>query len=122
MSILDTLTDIYLQIDSDTALDKDMITKVNATCERVEDANKDVILLVHLRGGDGAGDGWPHDVGVHTVNQWERAVRRLEKVPALSVAVVEGPCYGLALEVMLTADYRIATPDATLRAPSGAES
>jgi isomerase DpgB len=57
-------------------------------------------------------------VGIHAVNQWERALRRLERLPTASLAVVDGYCSGLALEVLLATDYRIAASGARLRVPA----
>nr|WP_240948115.1 enoyl-CoA-hydratase DpgB [Planosporangium mesophilum] len=75
----------------------------------------------HVGAADGAGhlggtsdQPWPYDVSVHTVNQWERALRRLERLPALTVTVVDGACRGPALDVLLTTDYRIASRYARL--------
>jgi isomerase DpgB len=116
---VDNLTDVYLEIDAREPLSADVIARVNAACDRVEDAPKDVILLVHLRAGQtSAGEPWPHEVGIHAVNQWERALRRLERLPTATLAVVDGYCSGLALEVLLATDYRIAASGARLRVPA----
>jgi isomerase DpgB len=122
MTGLENLTEVHLRIDSHESLSTRVIAEVNSACDRVEDAEKDVILLVHLRGEQAVGaEPWPHDLGIHPVNQWERAVRRLERLTAPTLAVVEGDCRGLALEALLATDYRIAAPDATLRLSSTAE-
>jgi isomerase DpgB len=55
------------------------------------------------------------------VNQWERVLRRLERLPAATLAVVEGECTGLALETLLTTDYRVAGTEATFRVPATVE-
>lgn len=122
MANVERLTDVHLEVNSRESLSAAVINRVNAACEQVEDAPKDVILLVHLRdGGPEAGEPWPHEVGIHTVNQWERALRRLERLPAATLAVVEGECTGLALEALLTTDYRVAGTAATLRVPGTGE-
>lgn len=115
---LSRLTDAYLAIDAGTPLSGALIDAVNEVCDRIEDSNKNLALLIRLDGtGSGpAGDLYPHHLGVHTVNKWERALRRLERVPALTLAVVHGACQGPALDVLLTTDYRIATPGSSLRA------
>ncbi|OLB77669.1 MAG: hypothetical protein AUI14_15500 [Actinobacteria bacterium 13_2_20CM_2_71_6] len=123
---MDSLTDVHLEINARESLTAAVITRVNAACDRVEDAPKDVILLVHLRDAPPVhapsdGEPWPHEVGIHTVNQWERAVRRLERLPAATLAVVEGNCTGLALEVLLATDYRVAATSARLRVPATVE-
>jgi isomerase DpgB len=139
MTGLSNLTDAYLEINSAAAPSASLIAQISAVCDQVEDANKDVILLLRLgvapaaAGGAGAAadvtapgaardEPWPHDGGIHLVNQWERILRRLERLPAVTLAVAEGSCSGLALEVLLTADYRLAGRDARLRLPVAAES
>jgi isomerase DpgB len=119
MPELSRLTDVYLRIDAGAALSDALIDAVNEACDRVEDTSKNVALLVWLDGSgdEPAAEPYPHHLGVHTVNRWERALRRLERVPALTLAVVHGACRGPALDVLLTTDYRITTPDSLLRAP-----
>jgi isomerase DpgB len=119
MHQLSRLTDAYLRIDAGAALSDALIDTVNEACDRVEDgAAKNPALLVWLDGtGTPAAEPYPHHLGVHTVNRWERALRRLERVPALTLAVVHGACRGPALDLLLTTDYRIATPDSALHAP-----
>ena len=51
------------------------------------------------------------------VSKWERALRRLERLPAATIAVAEGDCGGSALEVLLAADYRIMPARARLIVP-----
>ena len=104
---------VELEIDAREPLSAEVIARVAAACERVEDEGG--ILRVHLR-DRGAYFEEP-EVGVHTVNQWERILRRLERLPAPTLAVVHGYCAGLALEVLLATDYRIAAADARLRVP-----
>jgi isomerase DpgB len=60
---------------------------------------------------------WPGAVEIQDVNRWERAVRRLERLTAVSIAVGSGTCGGHALDLLLAADYRIATADFRLLLP-----
>ncbi len=113
MHELSRLTDLYLEIHAGTALSGALIKTVTEVCDRVEDSNKNYALLLRI---DGGGEAYTPELGVHTVNRWERALRRLEKLPALTIAVVDGACEGPALDLLLTTDYRIATPEAHLRA------
>ncbi|HEV7899809.1 MAG TPA: enoyl-CoA-hydratase DpgB [Planosporangium sp.] len=129
MTELSRLTDFYLELDGSAALSAALLDEVGAVCRQVGDGKKDASLLVRMvgacvgpavgAGAAGEADGpWPYDVDVHAVNQWERVLRRLERIPAVTVAVVDGVCRGPALDVLLTTDYRIATPDTRLRVPS----
>jgi len=98
-----------------------LVEALTASCDRADAAGPDAVLLVHVTGG--AGDGgtcWPGDVGIHDISRWERALRRLERLAGVSVAVAEGDCDGPAMEVLLSTDYRIAASDLRLRPPAPA--
>jgi isomerase DpgB len=119
MSALSQLTDVYLEVDGAAALSTELIDRVNGVCDDVEDSAKDITVLVLIepgRNGSGA-DPWPHNLGVHTINKWEQALRRFERLPAITFAVVHGACRGPALDLLLTTDYRVGSPNATLRIP-----
>lgn len=60
---------------------------------------------------------WPGDVGIQDVNRWERALRRLERLPAVTIAVARGTCGGPTLDLWLTADFRIGSADLNLLLP-----
>jgi isomerase DpgB len=60
---------------------------------------------------------WARDLHVGLVSKWERALRRLERVPMTTIAVASGDCGGLALDALLTTDYRIATSTVRLLLP-----
>ncbi|QXE33745.1 enoyl-CoA hydratase/isomerase family protein [Streptomyces sp. GMY02] len=61
----------------------------------------------------------PVGTGIHLVNTWERALRRLETADRPTLALVTGECTGPALEALLTADHRIADDGARLRLAGG---
>jgi isomerase DpgB len=56
----------------------------------------------------------PGELTVALVSKWERVLRRLERLPALTIAVADGDCGGPALDAFLATDYRIATGTARL--------
>jgi isomerase DpgB len=122
---LSRLTDVYLEIDGAASISTSLIDAVNRLCDDVEDAKKDISVLISLTGPSSVGladaadaaDEVPADLGIHTVNKWERAVRRLERLPAFTMAVVDGACQGPALDVLLATDYRLATRRSSLRMP-----
>ena len=103
---------VRLLLDSGRPLTQELIATVNRTCDRVEDATADGVVVFELV-GDMADPGapWPGEVGVQSVNRWERAVRRVEQLDASTIAIVEGACCGSALELLLATDYRIARPN-----------
>jgi isomerase DpgB len=94
----------------------ELTVSVNGLCRRIEDRSDPVITVLRL-GGVCADQGWPGEVGVQDVNRWEKAVRRLERLAGASVAVAEHDCGGPALDLLLAADYRIATADLRLLFP-----
>jgi isomerase DpgB len=56
-------------------------------------------------------------VGVGEVNRWERTVRRLEQLNAVTIAAARGTCGGPALDLLLASDFRIAGPDLRIMLP-----
>jgi len=60
---------------------------------------------------------WISDLSVALVSKWERGLRRLERVPAVTIAVADGDCGGPALDALLVADYRIMPAGARLVMP-----
>lgn len=86
--------------------------QLNAICDRVEADG--VRPVLHLDGSDAAALPlqWPEqDLTIRTVTRWERALRRLERVPAASVAVVTGEVGPAALEVLFCTDWRVSAAD-----------
>nr|BAU09324.1 DpgB [Streptomyces roseoverticillatus] len=81
-------------------------------CHRAEERRTPTTVVLHLGGAPGDRS-WPGAVGIHDVNRWERALRRLERLAAVTVAVARGTCTGPALDLLLAGDYRIA--DSALR-------
>lgn len=75
------------------------------------------VVVVDLTGGRGA----PGPSGVHEVNIWERALRRWERLDAVTVAVAEGACGGPALEVLSASDLRLADHGLQLTLPGTPE-
>jgi isomerase DpgB len=121
LSSTDQLSD-ELDIDCGQPLSADLIAQANAFCDRVEDAGDGAYWIIRLHRRPGAGDaGWPGLVTIDVVSKWERALRRVERLTAPTIAVAQGHVDGPALEVLLSADLRIASRDLTLSPPESAE-
>lgn len=92
---------------------------VNLLCdqvqERTERAERTVVVLRFAEVT--ACREWPGDVSIQDVNRWERALRRLERLPAVTIAVAHGTCGGPTLDLWLTADLRIGSADLNLLLP-----
>lgn len=95
----------------------ELTAAVNEVCEQVEDQRERTVAVLRFPPAPAQPREWPGDVSIQDVNRWERAVRRLERLDAVNIAVAEGTCGGPVLDLMLTADFRIGTPDLTLMLP-----
>ncbi len=105
---------VSLQVPTDDSVSA-LVTAVNEACDQIEDAADNVILVAHVGGEhDGEGPLTLGDMSIHLVSRWERALRRVERLGAMTIAVVKGHCAGPALEMLLATDYRIGTRDARL--------
>ncbi|WP_244362795.1 enoyl-CoA-hydratase DpgB [Streptomyces aquilus] len=102
-----------LTIDGSQPLSIKAIKDVTVLCDEVEDRGGAVVLRV-----TGApAPGWTAGLDVALVTKWERVLRRLERLPAVTVAVATGDSGGTALDAFLTADIRIATRSSRLLLP-----
>ena len=126
-------SEFVLSVDGARPLSPELVGEVAAFCDRVEDrspslatsvsapaprphAETSVALWLHSAG---PARRWPGDgATIDLVSRWEKALRRLERLHAATIAVVEGWCGGPAFEVLLTADYRVADADATFCVPA----
>ncbi|GAA2728966.1 enoyl-CoA-hydratase DpgB [Actinocorallia aurantiaca] len=97
-----------------------LIAAVQDLCDRVEAEDGPVVAVLRVGGPAPDGPDPDGDLVVHLVNRWERALRRLEKLPAPTVALADGLVAGPALETLLSADYRVGTPGVVLRPPVAA--
>ncbi|MFI2612169.1 enoyl-CoA-hydratase DpgB [Kitasatospora sp. NPDC018619] len=105
----------HVLVDCSQPLTEQLIGQVVEVCDELEDADRATFAVLHVEGAPGVREqAWPGEVGIHLVNKWERALRRLERAPAAVVAVVAGECAGPALDLLLAADHRIATADTRL--------
>ncbi|MER5889492.1 enoyl-CoA-hydratase DpgB [Streptomyces sp. NPDC001941] len=108
--------DITLALDAGRPL-PELTAAVTEACDRAERRTEPAVVVVRLPRAPAAARSWPGAVDIQQINRWERAVRRLERLPALSIAVADGACGGPALDLLLVADYRIGAPDLRLLAP-----
>lgn len=87
-------------------------------CTRAEASPSHAPLLIRI---GGTPTRWPGDVNMQEVTRWEREVRRLERLPCMIVAAVEGVCTGPGLDVLATSDLRIASPGSVIRLSTNAD-
>jgi isomerase DpgB len=111
-------SDLVVRVDGRRPLSAELVTALGAACDSAEDRADRNTVIVHVSGAPGeAPDG---DVTVALVSKWERVLRRLERLPAATIAVASGECGGIALEALLATDYRIATASVRLLMPARA--
>ena len=85
-------------------------------CASVEDRTEQTIVVIRLAPRT-ATTSWPGEVRTEDVNHWERALRRFERLSAITIAVAEGSCGGSALDILVASDYRIGSGDLRLLLP-----
>ncbi len=100
-----------------------MLQDLAAVCDHLEDASEARVVVFRGAGGvfsEGIdfGDFDPgRMIDIHGFNKWEKAVVRLERLPKVTVAVVDGPAVGGGFQLALAMDQRIASPRASFRLP-----
>jgi isomerase DpgB len=110
--------DLIVPIDGRRPLSAELVTALGAACDGAEDRTDRNTVILQVSGAPSE----PADVdlSIALVSKWERVLRRLERLPAATIAVASGECGGIALEALLVADYRIATPSVRLLIPARA--
>lgn len=106
---------LTLQVDGSRPLSAQTVAEVAAICGRVEDGDTSGFVIIRVSGVPEPE--WPGDLSVALVSKWERGLRRLERLPAVTIAVAEGDCGGPALDTLLATDYRIMPARASLVLP-----
>lgn len=108
-------SDLILSVDGGRRLTAESVAELGAVCDAAEDAGAPGFVTVRASGVPGPG--WASDLSVALVSKWERGLRRLERLPAVTVAVADDDCGGIALDALLATDYRIMSARAKLVLP-----
>jgi isomerase DpgB len=104
---------LTLRLDGREPLSAGTVQSLNALCDQTEDRAGQGPVVLYV---SGAPDGpWTRDLTVALVSAWERALRRLERLPAATITVASGECGGTALDVLLATDVRVASATTVLR-------
>ena len=111
--------DIVIRVDGAEPVSVAAVEEVCAACDRAEDSGGRARVVVHVSGAPA--QAWSDGLTVALVSRWERALRRLERLPTTTVAVADGDCGGAALEALLATDYRVATTSVRLMVSVEAE-
>jgi isomerase DpgB len=110
-----TASDLVLRVDGRRPPSADVLAELGAACDAAEDGAARGFVVVLVSGVPGPD--WAGDLPVALVSKWERALRRLERAPAVTIAVADADCGGPALDALLAADYRIMTAGTKLIVP-----
>ena len=113
--ILAGIRGLTLRIDGSRAPTMESVADLGALCARAQGGDPDKIVILRVAGVPGPG--WSGDLSVGLVSKWERGLRWLERLPAVTIAVADGDCGGAALDALLAADYRIMPAGARLVMP-----
>jgi isomerase DpgB len=108
-------SDLILRVDGSRPLSADSIAELGAVCAAAEDGEAHAFVIVSVSGVPGPH--WADDLPVALVSKWERGLRRMERLPAVTIAVAEEDCGGSALDALLSTDYRIMPAWAKLIVP-----
>lgn len=84
----------------------EITAKVQEICNQAEEQSQNLIVLRFLPMAPGSYK-WLTQVNVQDINRWERAVRRLERLAAVIIAVGLGDLAGPAVDLLLVADFRL---------------
>lgn len=107
--------DLILRVDGSRALSAQSVAELAAVCDAAEDIGAHRFVIVRVSGVPG--QQWAGDLSVALVSKWERGLRRLERLPAVTIAVANADCGGIALDALLATDYRIMPASAKLIVP-----
>jgi isomerase DpgB len=108
-------SDLVLRVDGSRPLSADSIAELGAVCDAAEDSDTHGFVIVRVSGvpePEGTSD-----LSTALVSKWERGLRRLERLPAVTIAVADEDCGGIALDALLATDYRIMPAWAKLIVP-----
>lgn len=106
---------LELWLDGARPLSGETVAAVAAICDRAEDLDGAAVVVLHVSGSP-SGD-WASALTVKLVNRWEQVLRRLERLPAITIAGAVGDCGGPALDALLATDHRTATASVRLILP-----
>lgn len=106
---------LQLWLDGARPFSGETIAAVASVCDRAEDFDGDAVVVLHVSGSPA--QGWASDLTVKLVNRWEQVLRRLERLPATTIAGAVGDCGGPALDALLATDHRVAAASVRLILP-----
>jgi isomerase DpgB len=110
--------DLMIRIDGRRPLSAESVAALAVLCDSAEDRGERDVVIVHVTGAPERTQA--DDLTVALLSRWERGLRRLERLPAVTIAIADGDCGGWALDALLATDYRIAAASVRLLVPVNA--
>jgi len=101
-----------LHVDGRQPVSAAAVEEILRLCDRAEDGELTGAAIVQVTGVPDPA--WARELNVGLISKWERALRRLERAPVPTVAIASGDCSGIALDVLLATDVRVAVRGARL--------
>lgn len=103
------------------ALDPEMVQQLSAAVDSAVESGARVLMIeseldVFSAGVDLGFARTDADIAYH-FTALSRLLNRLSEVPAVTVAVVEGPAYGAGADIVMSCDFRLAGEGAKLKFP-----
>lgn len=108
-------SELVIHVDGRQSLSAELVAAIGATCDRAELRGGPGQVIVYVSGAPPGPLATGLTVGL--ISKWERALRRLERLPVATTGVAVGDCGGLALDALLATDYRVADPSVRLLMP-----
>jgi enoyl-CoA hydratase len=120
-TVRDNVATIWLnRPEQRNAINVKMVTQLSKLLAHIEDNTDVEVVYLAGRGEDfccgiDLSDFAPDDTpDIHGFNRWEKVCRALERLPALTIAVLHGDVAGGGLQLALACDIRVGAADATL--------
>jgi len=104
-------------------IDVRMIEDLGRVCDHLEDASEAEVVVFRALGSsfcegmDFRAFSPDKPIDIHGFNKWEKIAVRLERLPKVTVALVDGPAIGGGFQLALIADLRLASPRASFQLP-----
>lgn len=94
----------------------ELTARINKICQQAEETQ--AMLNINLTDCSLNIADLPNSIQIQDINRWEQAIRQVERLPGLVLAVACGSLNGPAFELFLAADYRIVRTNARFNLPN----